>query len=220
MATVTGGAIAFVVALAAIYIDCYQRLSKHYANVPTQFFSSGPMFVLAALCGLGAAGAFLGTDPKGTGYIDKLLTLSIESHYVRAFYVGALVLVLIRSKLFQLQGADVGGEFFYNLGSQKALNSVVLRWIEWRDAFVNEVLPKTFAQPNYDTVMLDFMKEIARVTTDASYRSTIEAQIKQLEQAKPAGAPVAADRAWQLYHKAITRMTLEVCGTRPFKNYR
>jgi hypothetical protein len=209
-----------LVAVLAIYIDCYQRLSKTYPNVPRQFFTSGAMFLLAITCGLAAAAAFFGTDPKGDGYIDKLLTLSIENSYTRAFYVGALILVLVRSKLFQLQGADVGGEFFYNLSSQKVLNSIVLRWLEWRDAYVAKILPKTFSDPSYDATMIGVMKAIAAVTIDAAYRSTIEQQIQELEKGKPATAPNAADQTWQTYHRAITRMALEVCGTRPFKSYR
>jgi hypothetical protein len=212
--------IAFLVAAVAIYIDCYQRLSKTYPNVPTQFFTSGTMLLLAAVCGSAAALAFFGTNPKGEGYIDKLLTLSIENHYTRAFYVGALVLVLIRSKLFQLQGTDVGGEFFYNLGSQKALNSIVLRWIEWQDEFVARVVPQTFADPNCDATMFSFMKAIAEVTADASYRSNLEQQIQQLETGRPGGAPNSGDPSWQIYRRAVTRMALEVCGTRPFRNYR
>jgi hypothetical protein len=216
-AFVVGCAIALLVAVAAIYVDCYQRLSKLYPNVPTQFFTSVPMLLLAFACGITAAIAFYGTDPKGTGYIDKLLSLSIENVYTRGLYVGALVLVLIRSKLFQLQGADIGGEFFYNLGSQKAINSVVLRWIEWRDAFVDRVLPKTYLDPNFDDTMLGYMKAIAAATADAKYRSDIEAQIQKIEQSKPAGAVSAVDPNWQRYYRTITRMTLEVCGTRPLK---
>jgi len=208
-----------VVAGVTIYVDCSQRLSKNYRNVPTQLFTSGSVLLLAVLCGLIAAIAFFGTDPNGTGYIDKLLTLNIDNHYVRAIYVGALVLVLIRSKLFQFQGSDVGGEFFYNLGSQKALNSVVLRWLEWRDAFVEQILSRTFSDPNYDTTMFGFMRAIAQVTADASYRSDIESQIQQIQQAKPPTPLSAADPGWQLYHRTVTRMTLEICGTRPFKTY-
>jgi hypothetical protein len=215
---IVGCAIALLVASVAIYIDCYQRLSKLYRNVPTQFFTSGPMFLLGLSCGLAAAAAFYGTDPNGAGYIDKLLSLNITNDYARAFYVGALVLVLIRSKLFQLQGTDVGGEFFYNLGSQKAINSIVLRWMEWRDAFIDRILPKTYAVENYDTTMLGKMREIAAVTVDAKYRSEIEAQVQQIEQSKPSSAVSAADREWQRYHRTITRMTLEVCGMRPLKN--
>jgi len=207
-----------LVAAAAIYIDCYQRLSKLYRNVPRQFFTSGPMLLLALVCGLAATLAFYATDPKGTGYIDRLLSLNIENDYARAFYVGALVLVLIRSKLFQLQGTDVGGEFFYNLGSQKAINSIVLRWMEWRDAFIDRILPKTYAVANYDAIMLEKMREIAAVTTDAKYRSDLEAQIQQIAQSRPAGNANAGDAQWQRYHRTITRMTLEVCGTRPLRN--
>jgi hypothetical protein len=210
-------AIALLVAVVAIYVDCYQRLSKLYPNVPAQFFTSGPMFVLAFVCGAAAGVAFYGTDPKGTGFIDKLLSLNIQNDYSRAFYVGTLVLVLIRSKLFQMQGADVGGEFFYNLGSQKAINSVVLRWVEWRDAFIEGVLPKTYSFANFDVAMLGYIKEIAAATTDAKYRSDIESQIKQIEGSKP-GTPIsAADPNWERYYRTITRMTLEVCGTRPLR---
>lgn len=215
-----GCAIALVVAAAAVYVDCYQRLSKLYTNVPSQFFSSGPLFLLALACGLVAAAAFYFTDPKGTGYIDKLLSLNIENDYGRAFYVGALILVLIRSKLFQLQGADIGGEFFYNLGSQKAINSIVLRWIEWSNAFVEQVLPKTYLDPNFDVSMLGYTKGIAAAAADPKYRSDIESQIQQIERSKPAGPMAAADPNWQRYNRTITRMTLEVCGSRPLKKYR
>lgn len=213
-------AIALVVAAAAIYVDCYQRLSKLYPNVPSQFFTSRPLLLLALACGLVAAAAFYFTDPKGAGYIDKLLSLNIDNHYARAFYVGVLILVLIRSKLFQLQGADIGGEFFYNLGSQKAINSIVLRWVEWRDDFVEKVLPKTYPDPNFDTSMLGYMREIAAAASDAKYRSDIESQIQQITQSKPAGAVAAADPNWQRYYRTITRMTLEVCGSRPLNRYR
>lgn len=209
--------IALLVAVVAIYIDCYQRLSKLYANVPKQFFTSCSMALLAVTCGLAAAVAFYTTTPNGTGYINKLLSLDIENDYARAVYVGALVLVLIRSKLFQVQGADVGGEFFYNLWSQKSINSIVLRWIEWRDEFVEKVLPKTYEDPNFDTTMLGFMKGIAAASADAKYRSDIETQITQLENSKPAGAIAAPDPNWQRYHRTITRMTLEVCGVRPLR---
>ena len=214
-----GCAIALLVAAAAIYVDCYQRLSKLYPNVPTQFFTSLPLFFLALICGLTAAAAFYFTDPKGTGYIDKLLSLNIDNNYARAFYVGALILMLIRSKLFQLQGADIGGEFFYNLGSQKAINSVVLRWIEWSNAFVEQVLPKTYGDPNFDVSMLGYIKAIAAAAADPKYRSDIESQIQQIGQSKPAGAIAATDPNWQRYYRTITRMTLEVCGSRPLRRY-
>jgi hypothetical protein len=216
---VAGCAIALLVAAAAIYVDCYQRLSKLYPNVPTQFFTSLPLLFLALICGLTAAAAFYFTDPKGTGYIDKLLSLNIDNNYARAFYVGALILVLIRSKLFQLQGADIGGEFFYNLGSQKAINSIVLRWIEWSNAFVEQVLPKTYVDPNFDVSMLGYIKAIAAAAADPKYRSDIESQIQQIGQSKPAVPIAATDPNWQRYYRTITRMTLEVCGSRPLRRY-
>ena len=219
IALIVGCGIALAVAVVAIYVDCYQRLSKRYPNVPSQFFSSFGMLVLAVLCGAVAAGAYLWTDPKGTGPIDKLLTLNIQNDFGRAFYVGGCVLILIRSKLFQFQGGDFGGEYFYNLGSQKALQSVVMRWVEWRDAFVVRIVPQSFADPNYDTTMLNLMREVAAVIGDATYRSNVESQINQVQQQRPATLRAAADPEWLRYHTAITRMTLEICGRRPLRNY-
>jgi hypothetical protein len=212
-----GCAIALLVALVAIYVDCFQRLSKTYANVPLQFFTSWAVFLLAGICAILAGVAFAATDGQGTSVIDKLLSLSIENPYGRGFAVGAAVLVLIRSKLFQLQGGDFGGEFFYSFGRDKALSSVILRWLEWRDAFIVSVLPKSFTTPNFDDTMLDRMKAIAAAASDAEYRAKIEAQIRQIEAAKPTTALNAADPAWILYYRTLTRMTLEVCGRRPFK---
>jgi hypothetical protein len=68
--------------------------------------------------------------------------------------------------------------------------------------------------------MIGFMKAIADVITDAKYRSDLEQQIQQLEAGRPAGAPNSGDQSWQTYRRTLTRMTLQVCGTRPFKNYR
>ena len=211
--------IALLVAVAAIYVDCYQRLSKLYPNVPTQFFTAIPMFLLAFLCGAVAAVAFYATNPQGNGYIDTLLSLNIQNNYSRAIYVGALILVLIRSKLFQLQGADVGGEFFYSLGSQKAINSIVLRWIAWSDEFVERVLIKTYVEPNFDVSMFGYMKAIAAASSDPKYRSDVESQIQKIEGSKPAGAVNATDPNWQRYYRTITRMTLEVCGTLPLRKF-
>ena len=214
---IAGCIIAAFVALLAIYLDCYQRLSKTYPNVPMQFFQSLAVLLLAGICALLAAAAFAATDGQGKSVIDKLLSLSIENPYGRAFWVGGMVLVLIRSKLFQLQGGDVGGEFFYNLGREKALGSVILRWLEWRDEFIARVLPATFTTANYDDTMLDRMKAIAAAASDAEYRAKVEAQIREIEGAKPATPVNSSDPAWILYHRTLTRMTLEVCGRRPFK---
>lgn len=217
VASVVGCLIAFAVAVAAIFVDCFQRISRNYRNIPPRFLTALPVLVLAAMCGLIAGGAFLVTDPGGDGYVDKLLTLNIANPYSRAFYVGALVLVLIRSKLFQLQGADVGGEFFYNLGRERAINSVILNWLQWRDAFVAATLPKAFPIVDYDRTMLGLMHAIATEITDSEYRANVESQIRQVEQARPTTPVNAADQQWQLYYKTITRMTLEICGQRPFK---
>lgn len=216
--TVIGFIIAFAVAVLAIFIDCFQRISRNYRNIPPRFLTALPVIMLAGVCGVVAGGAYLATDPTGAGYIDKLLTLNIANPYSRAFYVGALVLVLIRSKLFQLQGADVGGEFFYNLGRERAIISVVVNWIQWRDAFVAKILPRAFATADYDKTMINYMKAIANEITDGEYRASVESQIRQVEQGKPGTpAPDAADSLWQTYYKTITRMTLEICGRRPFK---
>lgn len=212
-----GCAVAFLVALIAIYVDCYQRLSKTYPNVPLQFFTSWAILFLAGISAIVAAAAFTATDGQGKSTIDKLLSLSIENPYGRGFAVGATVLVLIRSKLFQLQGGDFGGEFFYSFGREKALSSVILRWLEWRDAFILSVLPRTFTTPNYDDTMLDRMKAIAAAASDAEYRAKVEGQIRQVEAAKPTTPVNATDPVWILYYRTLTRMTLEVCGRRPFK---
>jgi hypothetical protein len=68
--------------------------------------------------------------------------------------------------------------------------------------------------------MLGYIKEIAAATSDANYRSDIETQIQQIEQSKPAGVVSDTDPNWQRYYRTITRMTLEVCGRRPFRKLR
>jgi hypothetical protein len=212
-----GFPIAFAVAVLAIYLDCYELINKSYRNVPRQFFTSGVVLLLACFCGLIAATAYFWTDPKGESWIDHLLTLQIENPYSRALYVGAAVLVLIRSQLFQLKGINFGAEAIYTRAREKALNKVTLHWLDWRDKFVADNIERTFAVPDFDTRMVNRMKAIAAQSSDSDYRATVERQVAAVETKRPSGARASTDQVWKTYHETITTMTLDICGTQPFK---
>jgi hypothetical protein len=82
--------------------------------------------LLAGVCGVIAAVAFHFTDGTGRSVIDNVLGLSQPNSYVRGICVGLTVLVLIRSKLSSIKGAEIGGELAYNGGRvwvMTALNS-------------------------------------------------------------------------------------------------
>lgn len=210
--------IAFSMGLVAIYLDCYQAVRKIIWSVPAQFFKSFAVFSLASGCGALAGLAYLCTDPKGEGYVSKLLTLSIENPYGRAANVGMLVLVLIRSRLFQFQGTDIGGEFFYSEARVRAIKAVILRWSQFREQFLSRHLDRTFAVPDYADKVLDRLSLVMQGADD-DYRRSIESQIAAIRNDAPKTPANPDDPLWRTYHRAVTGLALTNCGAKALEDF-
>ncbi len=209
--------IAFLIAIVAIYVDCYQIVRKIIWSVPRQFYTSPAILLLAACGGLIAGICYLFADPRGDGYVSKLLTLSIENPYLRAANVGVLVLVLIRSRLFQLQGADFGGEFFYSEARVRAVAAVILSWAQYRETFLSRNIQSTFAVPDYAEKVLDRIAFVMKGADD-DHRRSVESQIGEIRRDAPTTPRNAGDRVWQTYHRTVTSLALTNCGAAALKD--
>lgn len=208
--------IAALIAMLAIYIDCYQAVKKQSWHVPRHFFLSVKVFSLALACGVIAATAYWYTDPKGTDAVSTILTFKIENPYGRAFYVGVAILVLIRSKLFQFQGANFGGDYFYSEARTHVLATVMLNWANWRTAFIDRNMNRTFLVNDYAPIMIEKIRDVTAVA-DPDFQLKNTPQIEKLEGSAPAQPMNAATPAWKSYHKAITSLALSTCGRNAFR---
>jgi hypothetical protein len=94
-----GIALAFAVAVAAVFFDCYTSLEKTLPlRVPGSIITTHPaILALCAVCGVIAAVAYTLTDWTGGDVVSTIITLKTENPLLRGIVVGAMVLVLIRS---------------------------------------------------------------------------------------------------------------------------
>ena len=106
--TIVGCAVAFLAGVTATFLDIYSTLSKSLPRVPRGILVHQGVLGLSALCGLVALTAFLWTRLDGGGVIGTVIALRQTNPVLRGLAVGITVLVIIRSKLFNLQDAGFG----------------------------------------------------------------------------------------------------------------
>lgn len=103
-------------AAGTVLYDCHVSIQDRLKRVPMPIYSASQAIVLALACGAVAAVAFNFTTGRGDTLIDSVLGLKQSNPYLRGLCVGLTVLVLIRSKLSSIKGAEIGGELAYNSG--------------------------------------------------------------------------------------------------------
>ena len=138
---IVGGLIAFICSVSATYLDCYQVLREKAWRVPAQFWQSVGLGLLAVCCGTLAASAFVFWLSGNTGFLDVVLGAAVPDHIARGFYTGFAVLPPIRSKVFQVKGADIGAEY-----ACKEIRAICLRGINvaataWRARHLTDHIP-------------------------------------------------------------------------------
>jgi hypothetical protein len=214
--------LAFATSMLAIYADCYLSVRDRLRWVPRQFWRSPGIFSLAVILGLFAVAAFERTVLAGkssTAAIDKILSFDIPSPYLRAIYVGALVLVIVRSKFFDIKGSPFGLEYFYREMKSRVVMTALQRWSNWRDSFIRTNFNAAFAEATYFDHIVEALETVIRLDgadSNTKTKTDLESAIKS----RPVGDPDGSTKEWTFYYRAITRLTLDTCGTEPFKGYR
>jgi len=210
--------LALLFALVTVLYDCHVSIQDRLKRVPMPIYSAPQAILFAVACGLVAAVAFRFTDDRGDTLVDSILGLKQTNPYLRGVSVGLTVLVLIRSKLSSIKGAEVGGELVYNAGRVWVMQSLNSRWRKFKSAFNQRNLTKALAAQDYENQLFTQLREAMRVQPE-DFRVFVESQIKNVQQSRPQSAFNAAMLDWQTYYRTITNLALDYAGPSVFEGW-
>ena len=211
-----GALLAFLFAGITVLYDCHVSIQDRLKRVPMPIFSAPQAIFLAACCGIVAVVAFAFTDGKGDTLVDSVLGLKQPNPYLRGLSVGLTVLVLIRSKISNIKGAEIGGELIYNTGRVWVMQSVNTKWQTFKSEFNERNLDKALAIINYEDQLLVQLEGTIKVQGE-EFRSSVTNQIKNVQASKPKASFSATDTNWQAYYRALTNLALDYAGPSVFK---
>lgn len=210
-ALIGGVILAFVGAAAATAWDCHTTLAQRIARVPGFIMVHLGVLLLCLVCGIIAAVAFSYTDPAGGDVISTALTLKVQSPVLRGLAVGTTVLVLLRSKLFNMGNTGFGGEAAFTFFRDLAIQSVNDRRTIYRDRFLTLNGPAAFAAPNYFHNLETLINNSVQ-SRKPEYQQRARDELKAVTSAKPATAMVPTDSLWDAYYRAMTGIAYDYCG--------
>jgi hypothetical protein len=203
--------LAFVGAAAATAWDCYTTLAQRIARVPGFIVVHFGVLALCLICGVIAGLAFTYTDPKGGDVISTALTLKIDTPVWRGLAVGATVLVLLRSRLFNMGNTGFGGEAVFTLFRDLAIQSVNDRRTIYRDRFLTQNSAAAFAIANY-FINLEALINNSILARAPEYQQRAKDELKLVKSGVP-GTPVSrTDPLWDAYYRAMTGICYDYRG--------
>ena len=219
MVVLTAGfVLAFAAAALATFLDCYFTMAKSLPRVPGLILAHPGILALSALCGACAVLAFALTDPSGSDVISTAITLKQSNPILRGLAVGAMVLVLIRSKLFNVQDSGLGGEAIYTLLRSLALQSVNDTRTRQRTTFLNANIGAAFAIPTYFAQLENTIATAMRVRSPELQQRAAD-EVKAVRANVPAPPMVQADTAWSNYYYSMTGICFDYCGPAVLKGF-
>jgi hypothetical protein len=219
-AVLFGAALALLFAALTVLYDCHISIQDRLKRVPMPIYRVRPAIVLALACGSVAAIAFFFTDGKGDSLVDSVLGLKQANPLLRGLCVGLTVLVLIRSKLSSIQGAEIGGELIYNSGRVWVMRSLNSDWRNFKNKFNSSNLTSALKtpSPNYENRLLEEVRAIIKVQPE-DYRSFVESQITNVIQSRPSAAFDPARIEWQTYYRTLNNLALDYAGSDVFSGW-
>jgi hypothetical protein len=215
---VFGTLLALAAAAGTVLYDCHVSIQDRLKRVPLPIYSTPQAIILAVACGAVAAIAFSFTDGKGDTLIDSVLGLKQPNPYLRGLCVGLTVLVLIRSKLSSIKGAEIGGELAYNSGRVWVMQALNQRWRTFKSHFYERNKAKAFLMLDYEDQVIFNVREEIKIRPE-DYRVFVESQIKNVQQSKPKVAFDATRLDWQTYYRTLTNLALDYAGATVFKGW-
>jgi hypothetical protein len=179
-----------------------------------------PALGLAFACGVVAAVAFTFTDGNGTSLVDSVLGLKQGNPLLRGLFVGLTVLVLIRSKLSSIKGAEIGGELAYNSGRVMVMQSLNLRWRKFKNKFNGTNLGAALfiPDPHFESRTLEEVRAIIGVQPE-EFRVFVESQIRSVQQSRPSVPFDPAAVQWQTYYRTLINLALDYAGSDVFAGW-
>ncbi len=210
--------LALLLASVTVIYDCHVGVQERLKRVPMPIYSTPQAITFALLCGSFAAIAFEFTDDRGDTLIDSVLGLKQANPYLRGLSVGLTVLVLIRSKLSSIKGAEIGGELLYNGGRSWVMESLNSRWRKFKSNFNQRNLARALVTPDYENRLFTELREAIKVKPE-DFRVFAQGQIKSAQQSRPPPPVNAAAIDWQHYYRTITNIALDYAGPSVFEGW-
>src|SRR5271166_1276382 len=215
---VVGTLLAFLLAGITVLYDCHVSLQDRLKRVPMPIYRIPQAILLAVVCGGIAAVAFQFTDGTGHSVIDNVLGLSQQNPYLRGVCVGLTVLVLIRSKLSSVKGAEIGGELAYNGGRVWVMQALNSKWQTKKSEFNQRNQGKALDTLDYENQLVEQLRQSIRIQPE-DFRVFVESQIKNVQQNRPKGDVVRDRTDWQTYYRTMTNLALDYAGPSVFKGW-
>ena len=214
----TGSLLAWTTAGVTVLYDCHVSIQDRLKRVPIPIFRAPQALTFAFVCGVVAAIAFLFTDGKGDTIVDSVLGLKQPNPFLRGLIVGLTVLVLIRSKLSSVRGAEIGGELIYNTGRVWVMQSVNQNWRDFKSAFNLKNLNHALTMPDYEGNLLEELRPAIRIQSE-DYRTYVETQISNVVRSRPQTRLDSQLPEWQAYFKTLTSLALDYAGPEVFSGW-
>ena len=215
---IAGYLLAFVTASIATFLDCYFTLAKSLPRVPGLILVHPGILALSALCGGFALIAFALTDPSGTDVISTAITLKQANPMLRGLAVGAMVLVIIRSKLFNFQESGLGGEVIYTLLRSLALQSVNDTRTRQRTKFLNVNFEAAFAIATYFS-QLETTIAASMQTRSPELRQRAADEVRAVKANAPSAPMDKTNPVWDDFYRSMTGICFDYCGPAVLKGY-
>jgi energy-converting hydrogenase Eha subunit C len=210
-APIAGFVPAFAAAAIATFLDCYFTMAKSLPRVPGLILVNRGILGLTVLCGGFAVLAFALTDPAGNDVVSTAITLKQTNPLLRGLAVGGMVLVIIRSKLFNVQDSGFGAEAIYTLLRSLALQSVNDTRTQQRNAFLNANIAAAFAIQDYFTQLENTINQSMK-TKSAELKQRYMDEVRSVKANVP-GPPIDQGNAqWRNYYYSMTGICFDYCS--------
>lgn len=208
---VLGYLLAFAAAAGVTLYDCQTTAAQSIKRVPGLIAIHPGILVLVVGCGLLAVVAFGFTDPKGTDVVSTALTLKVQSPILRGLVVGAMILALLRSKLFNIHTTGVGGDAIYTQLRALTVQSLNDWRTYYRTKFLDRNINAAFALPNYfDQVESLVSSSIS--ARSAPFQKLVRNQLRTIKSKAPNTPMSQNDPPWDTYYRSFTSVCYDYCG--------
>jgi hypothetical protein len=210
--TLGGYLLAFATAGTAVLFDAYTNLAQRLLRAPPGVIVVHPaILALCGLCGAVACVAYGLTDPTRTDVVSTALTLKAQNPLLRGLAVGATVLILFRSKLFNIQDSGFGGEAIYTLLRSLAIQAVNDYSTRQRDRFLDLNIDAAFLLPN---CFFRLQQTIDRSIESRSpeYQNRVRDRIAAVIPTAPKSQMSRNDPDWENYYRSYSGICFDYCG--------
>jgi hypothetical protein len=208
-----GYATAFLSGFSATAWDCHSALTRTLLHVPLRAFLSLGFVVLGSVCGILACVVYNVSEGAGQPAINTIFPPLPQAPFFRGIVVGALVLVLIRSRVIDVAETALGGDAVYTFFRDRAKQAYNESLLRKRQSFLNDNMRAAFDKANYfDTAEQRILNSIR--TRPRLFKSRVNKMLRAAKAKKPTVTQSADSPDWRVYYETLTGICYDACGAR------